>query len=112
MKTLILFVYCFILLAFYEILPAYGDVLDSSCLKAHPFKNHYVEWITFLILNSSQDSNTCAWRTLGSTSLCVSNVPWLLPPKMNRKIDVFLEISRFVDGLFLYRLNELQLRNV
>lgn len=108
MKTLILFVYCFILLAFYEILPAYGDVLDSSCLKAHPFKNHYVEWITFLILNSGQDSNTCAWRTLGSTSLCGSTVPWLLP----QKNDIFLEISRFVDGLFLCRLNELQLRNV
>ena len=53
-----------------------GDhLMETSYLKAHPFGNRYPEWMPNLPSDRGQDSNPCAWGTLGPHSAHGSTVP-------------------------------------
>ena len=38
--------------------------METSYLKAHPFGDHYPEWMPNLPLGCDQDTNSSAWRSL------------------------------------------------
>ena len=78
--------------------------METTYLKAHPFRSRYPEWLPNFPLDRVQDSNACAWGFHGPQSAHGSTVP-PRPPKFVsgslilficpsiRKVRVFMRLT-------------------